>query len=152
MYFVIKKKNYFVTVWVSYHKPCGLKKEKSIFLQFWGPEIQNLADGRIDCSRGLWSKSHASLLDSCVCWEPLHCLPPASHTFSPVSVFFFLLVRTLKLGFRGITQLIQDFPGVTSSKELACQCRRHKRRRFNPWVRKIPWRRKWQPTPVFLPG
>ena len=23
--------------------------------------------------------------------------------------------------------------------------------RFNPWVRKIPWRRKWQPTPVFLP-
>ena len=23
---------------------------------------------------------------------------------------------------------------------------------FSPWVRKIPWRRKWQPTPVFLPG
>ena len=23
---------------------------------------------------------------------------------------------------------------------------------FNPWVRKIPWRRKWQPTPVSLPG
>ena len=23
---------------------------------------------------------------------------------------------------------------------------------FNPWVRKIPWGRKWQPTPVFLPG
>ena len=23
---------------------------------------------------------------------------------------------------------------------------------FNSWVRKIPWRRKWQPTPVFLPG
>ena len=28
------------------------------------------------------------------------------------------------------------------------QCRRH---RFNPWVRKTPWRRKWQPTPLFLP-
>ena len=27
-----------------------------------------------------------------------------------------------------------------------------KRCGFNPWVRKIPWRRKWQPTPVFLPG
>ena len=26
------------------------------------------------------------------------------------------------------------------------------RYRFDPWVRKIPWRRKWQPTPVFLPG
>ena len=34
----------------------------------------------------------------------------------------------------------------------ACQCRRLKRHRFNPWVRKIPWRRKWQPTPVFWPG
>ena len=27
-----------------------------------------------------------------------------------------------------------------------------KRHRFDPWVRKIPWRRAWQPTPVFLPG
>ena len=27
-----------------------------------------------------------------------------------------------------------------------------KRHRFHPWVRKIPWRRAWQPTPVFLPG
>ena len=27
-----------------------------------------------------------------------------------------------------------------------------KRCEFNPWVRKIPWRRAWQPTPVFLPG
>jgi len=26
------------------------------------------------------------------------------------------------------------------------------RRGFNPWVRKIPWRKAWQPTPVFLPG
>ena len=32
-----------------------------------------------------------------------------------------------------------------SGKESACQCRRH---RFDPWVRKMPWRRKWQPTPV----
>ena len=31
------------------------------------------------------------------------------------------------------------------------QCRRHKRRGFDPWVGKIPWRRAWQPT-VFLPG
>ena len=34
------------------------------------------------------------------------------------------------------------------SKEPTCQCRRHG---FNSWV-KIPWRRKCQPTPVFLPG
>ena len=43
-------------------------------------------------------------------------------------------------------------PGGTSGKEPACQCRRHKRRWFDPWVRKISWRRKQQPTPVFLPG
>ena len=44
------------------------------------------------------------------------------------------------------------FPGGASSKELTCQCRRHKRREFDPWVGKMPWRRKWQPTPVFLPA
>ena len=33
--------------------------------------------------------------------------------------------------------------------ESTCQCRRH---RFNPCVRKVPWRRKWQTTPVFLHG
>ena len=32
------------------------------------------------------------------------------------------------------------------------QCRRLRRPRFNPWVGKIPWRRAWQPTPVFLSG
>ena len=42
------------------------------------------------------------------------------------------------------------FPGGASGKESACQCRRCKRLGFNPWVRKVLWRRKWQPTPVFL--
>ena len=44
------------------------------------------------------------------------------------------------------------FPGGTGGKELARQCRRRKRQRFNPCIGKIPWRRAWQPTPVFLPG
>ena len=39
-----------------------------------------------------------------------------------------------------------------SGKDSTCQCRRRRRLKFDPWVRKIPWRRKWQPTPVFLPG
>ena len=39
-----------------------------------------------------------------------------------------------------------------SGKEYTCKCRRCKRWGFNPWVGKIPWRRKWQPTPVFWPG
>ena len=37
-------------------------------------------------------------------------------------------------------------------KESACQRWRCKRHRFNLWVGKIPWRKKWQPTPVFLLG
>ena len=46
----------------------------------------------------------------------------------------------------------KGFPGGTSGKELACQCRRCKRHGLDPWVGKIPQRRKWQPTPVLLPG
>ena len=42
--------------------------------------------------------------------------------------------------------------GSASGKEPACQCRRHKKCGFNPWVDKIPWRRAQQHTPVFLPG
>ena len=40
-------------------------------------------------------------------------------------------------------------PRWLSGKEPTCQFRRHE---FDPWVRKIPWSRKWQSTPVFLPG
>ena len=48
--------------------------------------------------------------------------------------------------------LFFGLPRWCSGTESSCQCRRHKRRGFDPWVRKIPWRRKWQSTPVFLPG
>ena len=44
------------------------------------------------------------------------------------------------------------FPGSSIGKESACQCRRHGRHGFDPWVGKVPWRKKWQPTAVFLPG
>ena len=37
-------------------------------------------------------------------------------------------------------------------KNLTANTGVYKRHGFNPWVRKIPWRRAWQPTPVFLPG
>ena len=41
------------------------------------------------------------------------------------------------------------FPGGSGTKSICLQCGRPG---FDPWVRKIPWRRKWQPTPVLLPG
>ena len=47
---------------------------------------------------------------------------------------------------------LKGFPGGSAGKEPICQCRRDKRQGFDPWVGKIPWRRKWQPTPVFWPG
>ena len=56
-----------------------------------------------------------------------------------------------KLIKKAIRKLV-GFPGGTSGKEPACQRRRRKRLGFDLWVRKIPWRRKQQPTLVFLPG
>ena len=44
------------------------------------------------------------------------------------------------------------FPGGSSDKEPTCQCRKHERRGFNPWVGKIFWRWAQQPTPIFLLG
>ena len=49
----------------------------------------------------------------------------------------------------GMAPSVLWLPWSVSDKESACQCRRH---RFDPWLGKIPWRREWQPTPVFLPG
>ena len=66
---------------------------------------------------------------------------------------FFWYLFSLPPSFAQSCQMINyrdlsGLPGGTSGKETTCQCRRH---RFNPWVRKIPWRRKWQPTLVFSP-
>ena len=53
---------------------------------------------------------------------------------------------------KGHIDSIQGFLGGASGKEPTCQCRRRKKHGFDPWVRKIPWRRAWQPTPAFMPG
>ena len=49
---------------------------------------------------------------------------------------------------------ISSFPGGASrkkKKKKSCQCRRYKRCRLNPRVGKIPWSRKWKPTPILWP-
>ena len=43
-------------------------------------------------------------------------------------------------------------PSLWSSLVPQSICLPYRRSRFNPRVRKIPWRRAWQPTPVLLPG
>ena len=48
-----------------------------------------------------------------------------------------------------IYKLILGASWCSDGKESACQCKRHG---FDSWIERIPWRRKWQSTPVFLPG
>ena len=59
-------------------------------------------------------------------------------TYVLVSLFMFVYMKN------------KGFPGGASGKESTCQGRRPKRCEFGPWVGKIPWRRAWQPTPVFF--
>ena len=54
--------------------------------------------------------------------------------------------------FRICRSRVIGFAGGLSGEEPTCQCRRHRRLQFSLWVQKIPWKRAWQPTPVFLPG
>ena len=70
-----------------------------------------------------------------------------SHTISYIPLIIKFSV-SLSLILSKLNHL-NGLPRWLSGKESACQCKRH---RFNLWVRKIPWRRKWQPTPVSLPG
>ena len=51
----------------------------------------------------------------------------------------------------GVVSLHLGFPG-SSGREPTSQCRRFRSCRLSPWVEKIPWRRDWQPSPVFWPG
>ena len=57
-------------------------------------------------------------------------------------------VHHLRMGLL-ISVVEKGFPGGARGKEPSSQRLRHG---FDPWVRKIPWRRRWQPTPVSLPG
>ena len=105
------------------------------------------------------------MIQACI---PLYTPPPATYADFPPPpflwnylLFFFIIFPLVYFLKWSLWKLILKFPpptpwegfsGGTSGKESACQCRRHKRCRFNPWVRKIPWRSAWQLTPAFLSG
>ena len=65
----------------------------------------------------------------------------------PWALFAFLYISAVCVVEISLKSLLL-FPWWLSGKESACQCRRHRRRGFDPWVWKIPWRKAWQP---FLP-
>ena len=73
-------------------------------------------------------------------------MPPV---FSSFPVIVIIIIYTLHFELLLVTL---GFPGGAIGKEAACQCRRHNKHEFDPWVRKIPRRRTWQPTPIWLPG
>ena len=79
----------------------------------------------------------------CPTWGGIKGVPTLAPSLHPKeqssrAFFYFSLVISVK-----------GLPWWFSGKESACQYRRHG---FNLWIGKIPWRRKWQPTPAFLPG
>ena len=77
----------------------------------------------------------------------LNCWPMWDTSWSDTNLPLPLLFR-LQSCFVSLFTLIHD----NSGREPACQCRRHNRCGLDIWVGKIPWRRAWQPAPVFLPG
>ena len=78
----------------------------------------------------------------CVCMYV--CVNVYAEKWSKFLLFYKIVqsARTIKW------KLLRRFSG----KESSCPCRRCRRHRFDPWIGKIPWKRKWQPSPVFLPG
>ena len=120
------KKNSMPKICVSSYK---FKMDNQQGPSIWHMELCLMLCGSLD-GRGVWGR-----MDTRVCMtRALCCLPET--------------IRALLVGY---SPILNGFPGGASGKELACQCRRHKRRGFDS-VGKIPCRRVWQPTLVFLSG
>ena len=81
------------------------------------------------------------------------CLLLRAHVILSSNFLFLICLLTGKAGpVRARIGIVYFWIGASlgvSVKESACRCRRCK---FDPWFGKISWRRKWQVTPVFLPG
>ena len=115
-------------------------------------------------AQGLWHSGSADLWHvgssqtkhppcvSCIGRPILYTEPPGKppiFTFKSWNILNFDEVRRSRHG-TGVWRLglclNPDFPGGSDGKESACSAR------FDPWFGKIPGRRKWQSTPVLLPG
>ena len=104
--------------------------------QTWGYEpswfLNLLLDPSSQCCWVSIFKVGSMHLNHCLDGEPL---------FFPLVRIFYPLIRILVC--------LVGFPGSSVVKKPPANAGDAG---FNPWVRKIPWKRKWQPSPVFLPG
>ena len=96
-------------------------------------------------TREPWKLSAESSITSC-CRTVAGGMHPGTLTSSASGMSPVLL--SVRLTASHELSVCWGFSVDASGKEPACQCRKHKRRGFDPWVGKILW----QPTPVFLPG
>ena len=120
-----------------------LKQQKSISPQFWRPVSDIRVSAGLVSSEGYEGRMYSRLLCWVCRWLSSSCLS----TSSPLCVFLcsdFLFLQGCQSYWISATLVAQMV------KNLLClQWRRYG---FDPWVRKVPWRRAWQPIPVFLPG
>ena len=122
----------------TYIRKGGTKKMGKIFLVIQKGIQDTLLNGK-----SLVGKSRPILCD------PTDCSLPG---FSIHGIFQARVLEWDAIAFSDIIAYTTIKYGLSrwlSATESTCQCRRLG---FHPWVRKIPWRRKWQPNPVFLPG
>ena len=106
-----------------------------------------------------WSSFHSTILITYKCF---YCFSLYYFVISLEPVLIAVECKTLQrpcndAAFSRWLLLVSDgpvdrLPRWLNGKESTWQCRRCRRPGFETWVEKIPWRRKWQPTPVFLPG
>ena len=92
-------------------------------------------------------KSESEVAQSCLTLsDPKNCSPPGS------SIHGIFQARVLEWGANLVIRIFWDwgFLGGSAIKNLL-QLRSRRRRWFSPWFGKIPWKRKWLPTPIFLP-
>jgi len=112
--------------------------------QFWSLSISCLLFLHGTCNKTLYFPSPQPTVWDWLCY--------LSSLLGIHMFVFYVWVSVSALQISSSVLFFSSFPGGGIGKEPACQCRKCKRLEFVLWVRKIPWRRKWQPTPVFLPG
>ena len=133
----------------------------SLIIFLW--QIAGISKSKgVDIFKALDMYCDAALMES---WPELHSLQgvwtypqmgfwglhlPASALSPRFSCLTFLFLSPSENNRKSLLSKIFNCVFI-SGKESTCQCQILRRSGFDPWFGKIPWRRKWQPTQVFLP-